>query len=291
MSIFGFTEVSEVNFREPNPDAKPKRSTKKAEPAEPVTPPIEYGICHDSGLRMFAGTVDDVEEVRKAIASRLRQMLRDEPDTDGVMRGLSLSETDYFVVSTKALLELQESIEKDAIKSLEKRMKQHPLAGWVAENPGVGLKQAARLISAIGDPYWHVLQQRPRRLSELWAYSGYHTVPGVPDENKPDEPVMNVAARRRKGVKSNWSSEAKTRAYLVAESCIKQIGGENRKRSPFRDVYEKRRAYTKDLHPEWSDGHSHNDAIRITAKEILRSLWLAAREVHEEQNKKDHPNG
>lgn len=32
--------------------------------------------------------------------------------------------------------------------------------------------------------------------------------------------------------------------------------------------------------PDWSDGHSHNDALRIASKAILRDLWRAARAWH-----------
>jgi len=84
-----------------------------------------------------------------------------------------------------------------------------------------------------------------------------------------------VAARRRKGVRANWSTDAKTRAYLIAASCIKQA------RSPYRAVYDTRRAHTSITHPEWSPGHSHNDALRVASKAILRDLWAAARDSHE----------
>jgi hypothetical protein len=65
------------------------------------------------------------------------------------------------------------------------------------------------------------------------------------------------------------------RAHLCAESCIKQ------RHSPYRTVYDDRRVHTALTHPEWTDGHSHNDGLRIVAKEILKDLWRAARDVHE----------
>jgi hypothetical protein len=69
-----------------------------------------------------------------------------------------------------------------------------------------------------------------------------------------------------------------------------------RKRSPYRAVYDARRAVTADrVHDErcarcgkrgqpaepgtpWKDAHKHADALRIVAKEILRDLWLVADE-------------
>lgn len=85
----------------------------------------------------------------------------------------------------------------------------------------------------------------------------------------------HTAARRQKGVKANWSTDAKVRAYLIATSCIRQPGSE------YRAVYDQRRAHTATTHPEWTPGHSHNDALRILSKRILRDLWRAARNHHE----------
>lgn len=50
--------------------------------------------------------------------------------------------------------------------------------------------------------------------------------------------------------------------------------------SPYRVVYDRRRAHTAVTRPDWTDGHSHNDAVRVAAKAILRDLWRAAREFH-----------
>jgi hypothetical protein len=102
---------------------------------------------------------------------------------------------------------------------------------------------------------------------------------------------VGVAAKRRKGQRANWSTVAKMRAYLIAESCMKQ------RRSPYRGLYDRRKAATADrIHrvpcPQcdgkgatadgtpWRDGHRHADALRIVAKAILRDLWLAARDIH-----------
>jgi hypothetical protein len=105
-----------------------------------------------------------------------------------------------------------------------------------------------------------------------------------------------VAARRRKGFQANWNTKAKTRAYLIAESCLKQLkapchAGDVEGRwvavhddacacSPYRVVYDRRKMHTSVSRPEWTDGHRHADALRISSKEILKHLWRAAREHH-----------
>src|SRR5690606_23278234 len=106
------------------------------------------------------------------------------------------------------------------------------------------------------------LHNRPRTVSELWAYCGMHVIDGE-------------GARRRKGQRANWSSEAKMRAYLIATSIIKQMP------SPYRAVYDERRQVTAVSRPDWSDGHSHNDALRVVAKRLLRDLWVEAKRIHE----------
>lgn len=38
-------------------------------------------------------------------------------------------------------------------------------------------------------------------------------------------------------------------------------------------------------HPEWTPGHSQNDAMRILMKRLLRNLWRAARDIHEREDR------
>jgi hypothetical protein len=44
----------------------------------------------------------------------------------------------------------------------------------------------------------------------------------------------------------------------------------------YRSVYETRRAHTGETQPDWTAGHSHNDALRIVGKHILADLWEAS---------------
>lgn len=103
--------------------------------------------------------------------------------------------------------------------------------------------------------------------------------------------IPGVAPTRRRGEKANWSSTAKMRAYLVAESCIKQCT------SPYRAVYDAgREKYADAVHAHeckrcgpsgkpaqpgspLSDGHKHARAMRLVAKEVLKDLWIEARRI------------
>lgn len=220
-------------------------------------------IIMDHTLALSADTLDDIEKTRIGMQNRYRQMTRSVEDSDGETRGFGLPEDSYAVLSVKAIIDSLAEQEKHATKILEKLMKAHPLGDWVKGKKGVGMKQGARLIAAIGDPYWNTLHNRPRTVSEFWTYAGF----GV-DEG-------GGAVKRKKGVKSNWNSKAKMRAYLISESCLKQKG------SPYEVAYRARRAHTEAVHPDWTKGRHHNDALRISSKQILKDMWVESKRIHE----------
>lgn len=224
--------------------------------------PIVLASLSDPTLNTLAAQFSDIEQMRIATANRLRILTLDEADEDGVMRGWSLPDNHPSVIALRYQFEAFEIQEKTMEKALAKQLKTHPLHPWIKSQIGLGDKQTARLLGVIRDPYWNELHQRPRTVSELWAYSGLHVIDGQ-------------GAKRRKGQQSNWSAEAKSRIYLIAVSCIKQS------KSPYRAVYDDRRAHTAITHPDWTDGHSHNDALRIMGKEILKQLWIQSRAIHE----------
>lgn len=253
-------------------------------------------------------------------------------DKDGQERSFGLARDNPHVTRFADIIEAMSTVEDQAVKNLEKAVRVHPLGPWIKRQKGLGDKQVGRLLAVIGDPFWRdervyrndegdiikTLPEGPRTVSALWAYSGLHVLPGDqgPDDAQnvivagaqqaggdlglcgTDAPGTSagVAARRRKGVKANWSTEAKTRAYLCATSCLKQLArtceaGDAEGRwvalhhadcacSPYRVKYDVRRMRTTDSRPDWTDGHRHNDALRVASKEILKQLWIEARRLH-----------
>lgn len=234
-------------------------------------------ILADPLLALAADVLDDLERVRIANENRLRQLTRAAVDTDGVERGFGLDEAHPDVARLAALVAELVKAEHTAELNLKRMMRSHPLGAWVSRTKGVGEKQAARLLAAIGDPYWNDLHDRPRLVSELWSFAGY------------GDAAQQV---RRRGVKSNWSADAKMRAYLVSVSCVKTSG-------PYREVYDQARArYAEAVHDNacvrcgpsghpaaagspLSAGHQHARAVRAMSKEILRDLWREAKAIHD----------
>jgi hypothetical protein len=263
-------------------------------------------ILADPALGLFADAVGDLEAVRIANENRLRQL------TDPGELGHGLSVEHPQVRKLAELVDALENAEHQAVLSLKRAMRAHPLGDWVKATAGVGEKQATRLLASIRDPYWNDLHERPRTVSELWAYCGFHTVHAT--DHLPDATqarpvggghagdhrgcetqltsVARVAPVRRRGQKANWNSDARQRIWLVAVSCVKVA------RSPYRDVYDQARAkYSVAVHlspcvrcgpsgtPAAIDsplslGHQHARAIRLMCKEILRDLWREAQKIH-----------
>ncbi len=307
-------------------------TTKTSRTAKPGTtpngmPPFEdpFAVVESDPafMGLAADLVGDLEHVRIANENRFRQLTRTEEDADGQIRGLGLDLRNPFVMKFSHVIEQLAAAEHEAILGLQGLMRKHPLGPYVKATPGLGEKQVARLLAATGDPYirptmYHpdgtVEPSRPRRVSELWALCGYHvllvhhptsdTQAGHVNENGDSDHInldnhdtyVGVAPKRTKGQRANWSSTAKMRAYLIAESCVKV------RHSPFRKVYDDTRTkYADAVHKvpcvrcgpkgkpavvgsPLSDGHKHARALRAVAKEVLRELWRESKRLHEGEN-------
>lgn len=292
--IVGETQIDAAAEPDTPPAATLASTPKRRPPLE------EYAL-----LALAADVLEDAERTRIANENRLRQLTRVGLDKDGMERGFGLDERHPDVARLAALVDLLRKVEHDATLNLERLMRRHPLGAWAKAEKGVGAKQAARLLAVIGDPYWNGLHDRPRTVSELWAYCGLHTLPAgqlgtdahfVRAGGGLDAPGGNhavgetqdvaVAARRAKGQKANWSTVAKSRAYLISESML---------RAGNRDIYDKRKTATEErthavpcirCGPKgqpaqpgapWSPGHRHADALRVQSKEMLKRLYRAAK--------------
>jgi hypothetical protein len=303
----------------------PDRSTSAPDhtPIDTHEMPVGGGYTlHDFSLFLSAAQLDNIESLRIAVQNRHEVATRSEPDSDGQMRGFALDPADPAVVASGVLLDTLKATEHQATLTLRRQMRRHPIEPWRKVRVGVGEKQLARLLAAVGDPYINASTGQPRTVSALWAYCGLHTLP-APGQKFADTQVLRTgsgaqfpdggqdgrgaqstlaavrtAARRQRGQQANWSSTAKMRAYLIAESCIKKSA------SPYRAVYDQGRVkYAEAVHaapcpqcgpagkpaPVGSSlrlGHQHARALRLVSKTILRDLWREARRLHEQHIKR-----
>lgn len=292
----------------------------------------------DALLLLSAEAFDGIEALRMASEARLGAALRPLDD-----HGKGLSPVLAELAGAQAMCDSLRALEHQALLDLRRTIRKHPLGPWIRRTVGVGEKQGARLLAAIGDP------RTRTTVSQLWAYCGYHVIPtghtstGTQGSSAGGEPSHahdlptgqtprdtqdhfaggdhsntlstshvqldtqernaggdsrevqgGVAPSRTKGKKSNWNSTAKMRAYLIAESCIKQT------RSPYREVYDKARVkHATATHnvecrrcgpsgkpalvgSPLSLGHQHARGLRVVAKAILKDIWVEARRVDSE---------
>jgi hypothetical protein len=317
---------------EHNPPA-PAKAVAFPNGRSPVLASIPWADSNGPLLALLADTLDDLERTRIANENRLRQLTRTGTDADGEERGFGLTLDQPQVAVLADIVEALAKLEHQSTLNLQRALRKHPLGPWVKATIGIGEKQGARLIAAIGDPYWNTLHDRPRTVSELWAYCGYQVIfpaaqrvvdahessgggerthpgqstteahpsgAGVIKQGDPGHTVgdthmsaAGVAPTRTRGQRANWSTTAKTRAYLVAESCIKQA------RSPYRAIYDDGRAkYAEAIHRRpcrrcgpagkpaetgtpLSAGHQHARAMRLVSKEILKHLWRESKRIHD----------
>ena len=244
------------------------------------TPPENQGslaagpILRDPVLGVLADVLDDLENVRIANESRLRTLTAD----DEYGHGLTLAHPE--IARLAAIVDVLKDQEHQAQLNLCRVMRRHPLWEFAKPLKGVGEKQFARLIAVVGDPYWNDLHDRPRTVSELRSYCGF----GDPQ-----------AQRRQRGQKSNWNTIARSRVWLIAESCMKQ-----KEAGQYRKAYDAARIkYADAVHDTeckrcgpagkpaqpgspLSLAHQHARGLRAIAKQLLKDLWLAA-EAHRQE--------
>ena len=264
-------------------------------------------------LHFAAEALYDVERARIASEGRLRSIIREELTSQGrnpneikkpagkkltAWAAAKMPSLDIYTLHTDALLGVEHSTEL----VLKGALRATPFGPWVKAQKGVGEKQAARLLAAIGDPLWNDLAQRPRRgPAELWQYCGH------------GDPARSKRPRRGSGSKMEYSPNAKMRARMVAISAqkagVRKLDGcddtdgydlEHREAiTPLGAVYLKARVNKAGfIHDKpcqicagkgkpaesaigqpWKDGHALAHSLRLTAKEMLKDLFIEAKRL------------
>lgn len=266
-------------------------------------------------LRMLSDSLDDIENVRKATANRHRFSTRDVADSDGAFRGLGLDKSHPIVALSAITLEGLEDVERTLVKGLEKEVGRTIYGPWVKAQTGLGAKTIGRLLGSVGDPYLREaidpdtgsVTYAPRTLRQLWAYSGLAV----------DGPVARHprAGMSQADVFALGKATSKMRAFLVSQGLVKAgvrvadpaldesgIEGyplQNRRAiTEYGRVYlAEREHYADATHATdckrcgpsgrpapagspLSEAHKNARALRRISKEVLRDLWLIAREHH-----------
>ena len=248
------------------PDSGPCRAPGISCPSDPTneaTPPEWVTSDGWAALRLLAEMYEDAQRSRIGCENRVRSATVD---------------PDLTAASLDALARAEHELKK-ALQAQYKRTVPAPIQAWAKETRGIGKTSPhmlARLLGVIGHPViatphrWEgegsvrVLVADPpfaRNVAKLWAYCGHG------DPNRKRAKGMTAPEAARLG-----NPRAKMLTHLLAEAVIKSANPD------YRIVYDTRRETTAVTHPDWSKGHSHNDALHLVGKEILRDLWTAARQ-------------
>ena len=233
------------------------------DPTDPGAIPMRDPSGGWAALRLLAEMYEDAQRSRIGCENRVRSATVD---------------PDLTAASLDALARAEHELKK-ALQAQYKRTVPAPIQAWAKETRGIGKTtphMLARLLGVIGHPviatphHWEgegsdrVLVADPpfaRNVAKLWAYCGHG------DPNRKRAKGMTAPEAARLG-----NPRAKMLTHLLAEAVIKSANPD------YRIVYDARRETTAVTHPDWSKGHSHNDALHLVGKEILRDLWTAARQ-------------
>jgi len=266
-----------------------------------------------SDIRSIGRTLTDLEETRIGLENRFYATLlsrmgddcpdRDSPqffamcrssyrdklrDTDGKvlldedLRPIDLPEEGAYEYIVKA--------EKSVIKKLESMMMalMGPNMQAFLDQVGIGTKTVSRLLGEIGHPivafpaHWEegeddedkkvLVPDEPflRRVSDLWSYCGHGDPERKRKKGMTQADALKLGNPRAKMTINQMAVRCMMRTERVSST------GKHMPASPYRAIYDNKRAHYETARPEWADARKKGAAIRITAKEILRDLYNAA---------------
>lgn len=213
------------------------------------------------------------------VAERLRQLTRQYVEmqknrikfsNQSMLRSKMLEVVDkegkwneYFDVQVKQNKEFEEELKK----KIDKLIKQHPWGEYLMNIKGIGPVIAGSLIGELNGFVYGTIEKDSKNVvskvlgkgrhfegtCNLWAYAGYGVNNGV-------------AQKRTAGEKSSWNKYLKLTLFKFAESFIKGGG-------PYREIYDNRKLYEQEMHPELTKMHIHRRSMRYSIKKFLSNLY------------------
>ena len=241
----------------------------------------------EAELGHYARLLWDIQHVRVAVNNRKKAMERDEvPEAWANLHNMTLT----------VLVEQEREIER----TLQHLVKQHIMADWIDECPGLGYGGFARIVGVTGS-----FLAFPN-VAKMWKYMGQHVVNGKRPRR---ERGVQMVKTTDEAEGNAFSPQGQVVAHQIGEAIVKLGHGK------FRDKYDERRAKTfarTRIGPSGcpmghehkkagkayqcvsknGDGeksaHLHNDAMRIAVKELLKDMWV---EWHKRATVRLEPKG
>lgn len=158
---------------------------------------------------------------------------------------------------------LRDKTERDMV-ALAKTL---PGAGIVEEIRGFGYKGLAIIVAECHGEFLNGFDDYPS-VAKVYKRMGVALVGEERQRKKsdPDEAEEHKYSPRRRAELFGAIGDPLFRTQSAGDG-------------PYRQLYDRRRAHTAVTHPDWTLGHSHNDARRYMEKKLLHALWRAWRKA------------
>ena len=195
-------------------------------------------------LRVMADLYYQIQKARVAMGNR----------KSAIERGVDSGDTAWLASWQERL----HGMEAEIVGDMGRLLHEQPAWVWLKTVKGIGPTLGGKVIALIDDI------GKFDTISKLWSFAGYGLYPDA-DGNLGIQKLT-------KGQKATFNRRLKTAIYLVGSSFLKSGGR-------FSDVYYEAKRHYEQTHPEWTDGHRHNAAMRKMGKVYLACLWLAWRQA------------
>jgi hypothetical protein len=158
----------------------------------------------------------------------------------------------------RPLILARDTIEKER-KATEKRLaaaaKQLPMYSWIEATRGLSALSFGQIVGECGD------LSNYSNPAKIWKRMGLAVINGGRQRR-----VAGDAA-----LLHGYNAERRSIMYVIGDNLIRA------KNPEYRAIYDARREHTAITHPDWTKGHSNNDAKRVMTKRLLKNLWRAWR--------------
>jgi len=202
----------------------------------------------------------DLEEkertkINKAVVARLKSIRSGEPNDEGLVN---------LVTSTDTAREPFDKARKLCEATMVRLAEKLPAHEWIAGVPGAGAIGFATIVAEAGD------LSNYANPGKLWKRLGY-----APYDNAAGSTWSRTTWRPRALEKEEWIAlgYSPQRYALMSQIAKALFFKQSTGHGPYRTLYDQRREHTALTHAEWSDGHSHSDAMRYMFKAFVKDLW------------------
>jgi hypothetical protein len=217
----------------------------------------------------------DRERIKREVAVHMKSAASGEHSDDYLIELVSM---------TNSMREPMDNLRLRNDKIMIAQAKRLPVYQWVETVHGAGALGLATICAEAAalkpDGSYATLSDYPT-IAKLWKRLGF-----APFDGHAGSTWKRATWRPRALTAEEWTLNpfsgeryafmnqiAKFLIMAQWKSAKKTGADEGSPTGPYGKVYADRRKATAIVHPEWTKGHSHSDAIRIAMKKFLADLW------------------